>query len=54
VKGVRARLYYDAGLDTVEKISAMEPDKLRERIILMSKKQVLRGFLRFLQKLYIQ
>jgi len=33
VKGVRARLYYDAGLDTVEKIAAMEPDELRERII---------------------
>jgi hypothetical protein len=33
VKGVRARLYYDAGLDTVEKIAAMELDELRERII---------------------
>ena len=33
MKGVRARLYYDAGLDTVEKIAAMEPDELRERII---------------------
>lgn len=33
VKGIRARLYYDAGLDTVEKIAAMEPGQLRERII---------------------
>lgn len=33
MKGVRAGLYYDAGLDTVEKIAAMEPEKLRERII---------------------
>jgi hypothetical protein len=33
VKGVRAGLYYDAGLDSVEIIAAMEPEKLRERII---------------------
>lgn len=29
VKGVRARLYYDAGIDTVEKIAALEPEELR-------------------------
>ncbi len=28
VKGIRARLYYDAGVDTVEKLSAWEPDEL--------------------------
>ena len=26
---MRARLYYDAGLDTPEKIAAREPDELR-------------------------
>ena len=33
MKGVRARLYYDAGLDTVEKITYMDPDELRERML---------------------
>lgn len=33
VKGIRARLYYDAGIDTVEKIAAMEPEELHERVI---------------------
>jgi hypothetical protein len=28
VKGVRARLYYDAGLDTVEKLAGKEPGEL--------------------------
>ena len=28
VKGIRARLYYDAGVDTVEKLAACEPDAL--------------------------
>jgi predicted flap endonuclease-1-like 5' DNA nuclease len=32
VKGIRARLYYDAGIDTVEKIAAWEPDRLVEKI----------------------
>ena len=34
VKGIRARLYYDAGIDTVEKIAAMEPEELHERVII--------------------
>jgi hypothetical protein len=29
VKGVRARLYYDAGVDMVKKIAALEPEQLR-------------------------
>jgi replicative superfamily II helicase len=33
IKGVRARLYYDAGLDSVEKIAALEPEELREKIV---------------------
>lgn len=28
VKGIRARLYYDAGVDTVEKLAAWQPDDL--------------------------
>jgi len=28
VKGIRARLYYEAGVDTVEKIAAFEPQAL--------------------------
>jgi predicted RecB family nuclease len=28
VKGIRARLYYDAGVDTVEKLAEYEPDTL--------------------------
>lgn len=33
VKGVRARLYYDAGIDTVEKIAALDPEELRTIVI---------------------
>jgi predicted flap endonuclease-1-like 5' DNA nuclease len=33
VKTIRARLYYDAGVDTVEKIAAMEPEELRTKIV---------------------
>ena len=29
VKGIRARLYYDAGVDSVEKMAAWEPEPLR-------------------------
>jgi len=29
VKGIRARLYYDAGVDCVEKMASWEPDALR-------------------------
>lgn len=33
VKGTRARLYYDAGIDTVEKMSKWSPEKLRAHLI---------------------
>jgi predicted flap endonuclease-1-like 5' DNA nuclease len=33
VKRIRARLYYDAGVDTVEKIAALEPEELRAKIV---------------------
>lgn len=33
VKSVRARLYYDAGIDTVEKMAKCEPKKLRAMLI---------------------
>jgi predicted RecB family nuclease len=33
VKGVRARLYYDAGIDTVEKLAAIVPEELREMVV---------------------
>lgn len=33
VKGVRARLYYEAGIDTVEKIAALSPEELREIVV---------------------
>ena len=29
VKGIRARLYYDAGVDSVEKMAGWEPEELR-------------------------
>jgi hypothetical protein len=31
VKGIRARLYYDAGVDTIEKMAAWEPEALLAR-----------------------
>ncbi len=33
VKGIRARLYYDAGVDSVEKMAAWEPEALRRMVI---------------------
>jgi len=33
VKSVRARLYYDAGVDTVEKMASWDPKKLRAMLI---------------------
>jgi len=33
VKSIRARLYYDAGVDTVEKMATWNPDKLRTMLI---------------------
>jgi len=33
IKGVRVRLLYEAGVDTVEKVSRYDPEGLRERIV---------------------
>ena len=33
VKGTRARLYYDAGIETVEQIAGLEPDQLRATVV---------------------
>ena len=32
VKGIRARLYYDAGFDTVEKLAGYDPENLRKEL----------------------
>lgn len=32
VKGIRARLYYDAGVDSVEKMARWEPEALRRMV----------------------
>ena len=32
VKGIRARLYHDAGIDTIEKLAEWEPEELREMV----------------------
>lgn len=33
VKGIRARLYYDSGVDSVEKIANLEPEQLRKIVV---------------------
>ena len=33
VKGIRARLYYETGFDSVEKIAAQEPEEFRARVV---------------------
>lgn len=33
VKGIRARLYYDAGVDTIEKMAEWDPQELRTMIV---------------------
>ncbi len=33
VKGVRARLYYEAGIDSVEKIAALEPEEFLDQVV---------------------
>jgi hypothetical protein len=33
VKGIRARLYFDAGVDTLEKMAQWDPVELREMLI---------------------
>jgi len=33
VKGIRARLYHDAGIDTVEKMAGWDPEEMREMLV---------------------
>lgn len=33
LKGVRARLYYDSGVDTLDKLSSWDPEELRPMLI---------------------
>jgi hypothetical protein len=33
IKGIRARLYHDAGVDTVEKMAGWEPEELRAMLL---------------------
>jgi len=33
IKGVRVRLYYDAGVDTLDKLSSWDPEELRKMLI---------------------
>lgn len=33
IKAVRARLYYDAGIDTIDKMASREPDELRKTLL---------------------
>jgi hypothetical protein len=43
VKGVRVRLLYEAGVDTVEKISTYDPEGLRQRLMEVNEdRQILR------------
>jgi site-specific recombinase XerD len=43
IKGIRVRLLYEAGVDTVEKVSKCDPEGLRERIIEVNEeKQILK------------
>lgn len=38
VKSIRARLYYDAGVDTIDKLASWEPEELREMLVNFVKK----------------
>ena len=33
MKGTRARLYFEAGIDSVEKIASLEPEEIRELVV---------------------
>jgi hypothetical protein len=33
IKGIRARLYYDIGIDSVEKLGSCDPEKLRKTVV---------------------
>jgi hypothetical protein len=43
VKGIRARLYYDAGVDTIEKMAKWNPEELRAYLVEFVKKAKFKG-----------
>jgi Domain of unknown function (DUF4332) len=43
VKGIRARLYYDAGVDTMEKMAKWNPEELRAYLVEFVKKTGFKG-----------
>jgi hypothetical protein len=43
VKGIRARLYYDAGVDTMEKMAKWNPQELRTHLVEFVKKTGFKG-----------
>jgi hypothetical protein len=43
VKGIRARLYYDAGVDTMEKMAKCDPEELRAHLVEFVKKTGFKG-----------
>lgn len=43
VKGIRARLYYDAGVDTMEKMAKWNPEELRTYLVEFVKKTGFKG-----------
>ena len=42
LKGTRARLYYDAGVDTLAKLATYKPEQLREHFIRFSEEQIIK------------
>lgn len=43
LKGIRARLYYDAGVDTIEKLAGWNPEELRTKLITFVEKTAFDG-----------
>jgi len=43
VKGIRARLYYDAGVDSVERVAAWKPEELRAMLVAYVKRTLFDG-----------
>jgi hypothetical protein len=50
VKGIRARLYYDAGVDTLEKMAQWDPEDLREMLIEFVEKTAFDGIAPWLKE----
>lgn len=39
IKGVRVRLLYDTGFDSIEKIAAQDPEEIRDQIVKVSERE---------------